>query len=320
MSAEPAIILVAPQLAENIGTAARAMANFGLADLRLVNPRDGWPSEKARAAASGADHVIDGARVFRPVAEAIADLGFVYATTARPREVAKAVAGPREAAAASRAHSPAAGGVGVLFGRERTGLTNEEMSLADAILTLPVDPGFSSLNIAQAVLIVAYEWRLVGLARGRGAAVRRRRSRRRRRAKQLIGMFEHLERALDDAGFFRPPEQRPHMVARLRAMLQRAGLTEQEVRTLRGMIAALERRPTRPRELADGTETTERGKRVTRLLVFDSGIGGLSVAREIRRGAAGGRDRLCRRRRRLSLRRLGGGGADRARRRRSSAA
>ncbi len=155
----PVIVPVAPQLAENIGTAARAMANFGLSELRLVAPREGWPNDKARAAASRADAVIDGARVYGRIEEAVGDLGFVYAATARARDVAKPVVGPGEAA--RRARELAAGGVrvGVLFGRERAGLTNEEVSLADDILTYPVNPEFSSLNIAQAVLLLAYEWR-----------------------------------------------------------------------------------------------------------------------------------------------------------------
>ncbi len=254
----PAIVLVAPQLADNIGTAARAMANFGLSDLRLVAPRAGWPNEKARAAASGADHVVDAARVYESLPDAVADLTFVYATTARAREVAKAVVGPHDAAREARRR--AGHGVGILFGRERSGLTNEEVSLADAILTFPVDPGFSSLNIAQAVLLVAYEWRLSGLAaeaKGLPFAAALEPAPR----AELIGMFEHLERALDDVGFFRPPERKPHLSLAIRAMFQRAGLTEQEVRTLRGMIAALERRPTRPHMLPDGTQSTERSGR-----------------------------------------------------------
>ena len=256
-SGQPAIVLVAPQLAENVGTAARAMANFGLTDLRLVAPREGWPNDKGRAAASGADHVVDRVRVFDTLAEAIGGLSFVYATTARAREVSKAVVGPHEAAAGARAR--VAGGVGFLFGRERSGLTNEEISLADAILTFPVDPAFSSLNIAQAVLIIAYEWRLSGLA-GMAEGLPFAASIEAAPRAELIGMFEHLERALDDAGFFRPPERKPHLSLAIRAMFQRAGLTEQEVRTLRGMIAALERRPTRPHVLPDGTDSTERGK------------------------------------------------------------
>ena len=254
----PVIVLVAPQLAENIGTAARAMANFGLSELRLVAPREGWPNDKARAAASRADAVIDGARVYGRIEEAVGDLGFVYAATARARDVAKPVVGPGEAA--RQARELAAGGVrvGVLFGRERAGLTNEEVSLADDILTYPVNPEFSSLNIAQAVLLLAYEWRR-SAEEGPAAdllfddpveppAPKR----------DLIGMFEHLEGALDTAGFFRPPERRPSMVRALRAMLQRARLSEQEVRTFRGVIAAFQRRPTRPRTLPDGQTTTER--------------------------------------------------------------
>jgi tRNA/rRNA methyltransferase len=256
-SPQPAIVLVAPQLAENVGTAARAMANFGLADLRLVTPREGWPNDKARSAASGADHVIDRVRVFDTLSSAIADLTYVYATTARSREVSKVVVGPREAAAQARSHRQ---GTGFLFGRERSGLTNEEISLADAIVTFPVDPGFSSLNIAQAVLLVSYEWRLaafmdevVALPFGSEIEPAPR--------EQLIAMFEHLERALDDVGFFRPPERRPSLTIAVRAMLQRAGLTEQEVRTLRGIIAALERRPTRPHALPDGETSTERSRK-----------------------------------------------------------
>ena len=156
---------VAPQLGENIGTAARAMANFGLADLRLVNPREGWPNDKARAAASGADHVLDGvARLRDRSAEAIADLGFVYATTARARDVAKPVIGPARRRRSSARSPPAGSRAGILFGRERIGLNNEELSLADEIVTFPVDPAFASLNIAQAVLLFAYEWRLAGFA------------------------------------------------------------------------------------------------------------------------------------------------------------
>ena len=255
---QPAVILVEPQLAENIGAAARAMANFGLTDLRLVSPRDGWPSDKARAAASRADRVIDAARVFPTLAAAVADLSVLYAATARAREVAKAVVGPRQAAEDCRAEIASGARVGVLYGRERWGLTNEEVSLADRILTLPVDPDFSSLNVAQAVLVFAYEWRLSGLAEA--AALPFDGDVAPPAAKADLGhLFAHLESALDAAGFFRPPEKRQHMVLALRAMLQRAGLTDQEVRTLRGAIAALERRPTRPHRRADGSMTTERG-------------------------------------------------------------
>src|SRR5689334_15533307 len=154
----PVIILVEPQLGENIGTAARAMANFGLTEMRIVNPRESFPNEKARAAASGADEVIDGARVYPTLEAAVSDLGFIFATTARVRELAMEVTGPRRAATRLRELCEEGSATGVLFGRERTGLTNDELSLADAILTLPVDPKHASLNVAQAVLIVAYEW------------------------------------------------------------------------------------------------------------------------------------------------------------------
>ena len=257
--AGPAIILVEPQLGENIGTAARAMANFGLTDLRVVNPREGWPSERAVAAASHAP-VIDGVRVFATVAEAIADLRFVYATTAREREVGKAVVGPRAAAEHGRRLAGDGLAVGVLFGRERIGLTNDEVSLANEILTLPVDPAFASLNVAQAVLIVAYEWRRAQLATEEGGLPFVRPAEPTAPKEDLMHLFDHLEGALDAAGFFRPPEKRAHMIEAIRNMLQRARLTEQEVRTLRGVIAALERRPTRPRALPDGTVTTERGR------------------------------------------------------------
>jgi len=242
----PAIILVEPQLGENVGTAARAMANFGLLDLRLVTPRDGWPNERARAAASRADHVIDRVRVFDSVEAAIADLGFVYATTARQRDLAKDVAGPRKAAARLIEFGGETN-AGVLFGRERSGLTNDQVALADDILTLPVDPNFSSLNIAQAVLVIAYEWRLAVLgAEDAGMPFAGPGADELAAKEDLVRFFEHFEGALDSVDFFRPPEKRPHMVRALRTLFQRARLSEQEVRTLRGVIAALEGRATRP--------------------------------------------------------------------------
>ena len=242
----PAIILCEPQLGENIGTTARAMANFGLWDLRLVNPRDGWPNEKAVAAASRADHVIERVRVYPSTEAAIADLSLVYATTARRRDLQKPVLGPEEASQRVIAHiETGAGGAGTLFGRERWGLYNEEVALADAIVTLPVEAAFASLNIAQAVLIMAYEWRrqtdlgnrllfseTVAEPATKG---------------ELLSLFEHLERALDEAGFFTAPDKRPHVVNNLRAMLSRGTLSGQEVRTLHGVISAIERKHERPK-------------------------------------------------------------------------
>ena len=259
----PAVILVEPQLGENIGTAARAMANFGLRDLRIVNPRDGWPNESARRAASRADHVFDRIRVFETVEAAIADLGYLIATTARPREIVKEVHGPAAASLILRGQAEAGVASGMLFGRERIGLTNEEISLADAIVTLPVDPEFASLNIAQAVLILGYEWRRSGLATEEdGLRFRTPTPSRPATKEELVGLFEHLEGALEAVTFFRPPEKKPVVVQTLRAMLAKASFTEQDIRTLRGVIAALENRPTRPRRRADGSLTTSRAEEV----------------------------------------------------------
>jgi tRNA/rRNA methyltransferase len=233
----PAIILVEPQLGENIGTAARAMMNCGLDDLRLVRPRDGWPSAKAVAAASGADVVLDKARLFADVPAALADLVHVYATTARDRGFVRRVVTPRQAAAEMRAQLAAGEGCGVLFGPERTGLLNDDIALADTVLTVPLNPGFSSLNLAQAVLIVGYEWFAAGAA-APSEILRRGGSRPATKA-QLLNFFEHLEAALVRSGFLRHPESRPGMVRNLRSLFQRAHCTEQEVRTLHGVVTAL---------------------------------------------------------------------------------
>lgn len=236
----PAIVLVRPQLGENIGTAARAMLNFGLSDLRLVAPRDGWPSERARAAASGADLVIDRARLFADSKEAVADLDFVIATTARARDMVKPVLTPAAAAAKLREAIAAGGRAGVMFGPERTGLENDEVVLADALVMVPVNPAFASLNLAQAVLLIGYEW---FKASDRTAAERIDYLQTRPATKEeLLGFFEHLEGELDRFGFLKPPEKRPSMVRNLRNLFQRAGLTEQEVRTMRGVVASLTRR------------------------------------------------------------------------------
>lgn len=236
----PAVILVQPQLGENIGTASRAMLNFGLSDLRLVSPRDGWPSERARAAASGADIVIDGARLCARTEEAVADLDYVIATTARTRDMVKPVLTPETAAAKLREVIGGGGRAGVLFGPERTGLTNDDVALADAVLMVPVNPAFASLNLAQAVLLIGYEWFKAGDATP-AERIDYLQSRPANK-EELLGFFEHLERELDRFGFLKPPEKRPSMVRNLRNMFQRAALTEQEVRTLRGVVAALTRR------------------------------------------------------------------------------
>jgi tRNA/rRNA methyltransferase len=248
-AAMPAIILVKPQLGENIGFAARAMANFGLTDLRLVAPRDGWPNDKARAAAAGAAALVDQATVYASVAEAIGGLNFVLASTARPREMVKPVLSAESAAAELRRRGAGAERTGVLFGPERSGLDNDTIALADAILTAPVNPDFASLSLPQAVLLFGYEWfkanaAAPSLGRATGSdgpaaeglsfpgtrlAVRA----------ELLALFEHLEGELDRAGFLYPAEKRPSMVRAIRNMFHRMSATEQDVRTWRGIVAAL---------------------------------------------------------------------------------
>ncbi len=234
----PVVILVAPQLGENIGTAARAMLNCGLTGLRLVRPRDAWPNPKARAAAAGADAVIDGAQVHDTLEEAIADLQHVYATTVRPRGMVKRVLTPRAAAAEMRGRVAAGARVGVLFGPERAGLENDDVALAEAVITVPLNPAFASLNLAQAVLVVAYEWFQSGSgepprALDYGPTARA------ARQDALLRLYAHLEQELDAADFFTVPDKRPSMVRNIRAILARADLSDQEVRTLHGIVTAL---------------------------------------------------------------------------------
>jgi len=249
--AGPAIILVEPQLGENIGAAARAMANFGLRELRLVKPRDGWPNDAARASATLAVDIIDGAALYESFADAIADLNYIAGTTARSRFLAKPVLAPDGAAAALFERHQAGLRCGILFGRERTGLENAEVAVADVIVTAPVDPEFASLNLAQSVLLFAYEWRKCvnpgSLGRQlpdapQGAGQRFKASRPAER-NELLGFFEHLERELDHCGFLFPPEKRDTMVNNIRTMFTRMAPTEQEVRTLRGIIKNLRRGP-----------------------------------------------------------------------------
>ncbi|MDR3499185.1 MAG: RNA methyltransferase [Parvibaculum sp.] len=238
--ATPAIVLVAPQLGENVGTAARAMLNFGLTELRLVSPRDGWPNPRARSAASGADIVIDGAKLYDESTAAVADLDYVIATTARPRDMVKPIFTPETAATKLREVIAGGGKAGILFGPERTGLTNDDVVLADAVLMVPVNPAFASLNLAQAVLLIGHEW---FKAADRTPAERVEYQATRPATKEeLLGFFEHLEGELDRFGFLKPPEKRPSMIRNIRNLFQRAGMTEQEVRTFRGIVAALSRR------------------------------------------------------------------------------
>ena len=236
----PSIVLVRPQLAVNIGMAARAMANFGLSDLRLVAPKVGGPRSSAMkkgayAAASGAVYIIEGAQVFDTVEEAIADRRYVWATTARERGQGKRVAGPDTALSeiAARTKEQHA----ILFGPERTGLENDEVALADAIITFPVNPAYASLNLAQAVLLTGYEWmratagtapRFINPVRSPPAP-----------REMVLSFFDYLEGALDANGFFRPLGKAPVMRRNLRNIFHRIGLTEQDVRTLRGAMVRL---------------------------------------------------------------------------------
>jgi len=262
----PVIILVEPQMGENIGMVARAMANFGLAELRLVNPRDGWPNDKAAAAASKADHVIAATKVYETLEQAIADLNFVYATTARERDGYKPVRAPVEATTTLRRKFMNGERTGILFGRERWGLTNEEVALADEIVTFPVNPAFASLNIAQAVLLMSYEWMKSGME-DLSAVPFQATGQRPSTKEQLFGLFDHLEEALDARGYFHPVGKKPKMVDNLRAVLSRQAFTEQEISVLRGVISSLDRfsrksprgsgKPAKPEEAPDDDSNAE---------------------------------------------------------------
>ena len=231
-SPPPIIVLVRPQLGENIGKAARAMLNFGLTEMRLVTPRDGWPNPSAGPAASGADVVIERAQVYDSVAAAVADCAHVYATTVRKRGVTKPVLTPEAAAAAIQA---APGRSAVLFGPERSGLETDDVALARDIITVPINPEFGSLNLAQAVILVTYEW-----------------SKRQTLAQppetdlpppapqeELDGMIAQLDVMLTKAGFFFPPDRIPTIKRTLRTLLTKPGWSSQEVRTMRGVLSAL---------------------------------------------------------------------------------
>ena len=233
----PIVVLVEPQLGENIGAAARAMANFGLSQLRLVNPRQGWPNDKARMMATGAGRVVDAAALYPNLAEAIADCSLVLATTARAHDQAKPVVGPAEAAGLMAPRIAAGENVAILFGRERNGLENDEVALADAILTLPVNPAFASLNLAQAVVIVAYEW--FKLADGGKLPFGKPNKSAPAPKQQLLAFFEAIERELEKVEFFRPPDKRETMQINLRNIFTRMQPTQQDIQTLHGVIMAI---------------------------------------------------------------------------------
>lgn len=253
----PIAVLVNPQLGENIGTAARAMANFGLHELRLVDPRDGWPNAKALTSSSGANWIIENAAVHATLPEALKDVNYVYATTARPRGMVKEVITPEQAGHDMRLRVGRGERVAILFGRERTGLDNDEISMADVIVTAPVNPAFASINIAQAVLLMGYEWykdqaetlgqQTPELPALEGPGLQTPDTRLATK-EELFGFFDHIERELDVAGFFKTEDKKPGMMRNIRNLFARAALTEQEVRSLRGIISSLTRAHERRRE------------------------------------------------------------------------
>ncbi len=254
----PAVVLVRPQLAVNVGTAARAMANFGLSDLRLVRPKGGWPpegayAEVAEAAASGAANLLERARVFETLEAAVADLNFLWATTARERGQGKRVLLPEAAMRETAAGLDQAERHGILFGPERTGLINDEVAIADAIVTFPVSPAYGSLNLAQAVLLMGYEWHQAGEAATVSLTPIERSPRARR--EDVLSFFEYLEAELTGAGYFRPDDKQPVMRRNLRNIFHRMELSEQDVRTLRGAMV----------RLVDGRRSADRPPRRRRL-------------------------------------------------------
>jgi tRNA/rRNA methyltransferase len=236
--AGPIVILVEPQLGENIGMAARAMGNFGLSRLRIVNPRDGWPNVHAKRAASGADHILDQATLFDTVEQAVADCTLLFATTARAHDQAKPVVAPEAAAREIVAQIEAgAGEVGILFGRERYGLQNEEVALANRIVTFPVNPGFASLNLAQAVLLMGYEWFKLSTAGALPFAMPERSEPASQH--QMQAFFDNLVRELDKVEFLRPAEKRETMLVNLRNIFTRMDPTKQDMHTLHGVVMAI---------------------------------------------------------------------------------
>jgi tRNA/rRNA methyltransferase len=233
---QPVFVLVAPQMGENIGAAARGMWNFGLDRMRLVAPRDGWPNPRADAMASGAGRVLARAEVAASLEEACADLGHVFATTARERAMTKLVLTPEQAMAEARAMIDGGERVGFLFGPERAGLANADVVRANAIVSVPVNPAYGSLNLAQCVLLLAYEWRRAG---GTVAAEYRLGEARLASGEEVDRFLRHLVERLDAVGFFFPPEKRESMTASLGNLFRRAPLTDADVRTLHGVVRAL---------------------------------------------------------------------------------
>ena len=233
----PLVILVEPQLGENIGMCARAMGNFGLSRLRIVNPRDGWPNTAAQRAAAGADHILEQAELFDTVPAAVADCSLVFATTARAHDQAKPVVGPDQAAREIVVEIAAKGTAAIMFGRERYGLQNEEVALANRIITFPVNPAFASLNLAQAVLLAGYEWFKLSTQNELPFGMPERSER--ASSHQMQVFFDNLVNELDKVEFLRPPEKREVMLVNLRNIFARMEPTKQDMHTLHGVVMAI---------------------------------------------------------------------------------
>ena len=282
----PVVILVEPQLGENIGAAARAMANFGLSRMRLVKPRQAWPNDKAHMMAAGADNILEGAVLYDTLEAAIADCTFVLATTARAHDQAKPVVSAAEAASQMAPRIAADETVAIVFGRERNGLENDEVALADCIVTLPVNPAFASLNLAQAVVIVAYEW--FKLATGERLPFAMPQKSVPAPKQQLLAFFASLERELEKVEFFRPPDKRETMQINLRNIFARMQPTQQDIQTLHGVITSIAEGRKGPARggVLDGAEAE-----MLRALLAEHGAG--RVPKE--RGPVRGLARLLRR-------------------------
>src|SRR6202163_1793217 len=278
----PVVILVEPQLGENIGMAARAMGNFALTRLRIVNPRDGWPNISAQRAAAGADHILDHAELFDTVEQAVADCTLLFATTARAHDQAKPVVAPEAAAREIVAQIGRGGGeVGILFGRERYGLQNEEVALANRIITSPVNPRFASLNLAQAVLLIGYEWFKLSTAGALPFAMPERSEPASQH--QMQAFFDNLVRELDKVEFLRPAEKRETMLVNLRNIFSRMDPTKQDMHTLHGVVMAIAEGRKGPAKggVLDGEQATR-----LRALLAEHGQGALPSESGTVRGLA----------------------------------
>jgi tRNA/rRNA methyltransferase len=278
----PVVILVEPQLGENIGMAARAMGNFALSRLRIVKPRDGWPNVAAQRAAAGADHILERVELFDTAEQAAADCTLLFATTARAHDQAKPVVGPDVAATEMVGQIKSGGTVGILFGRERAGLLNEEVGLANRIITFPVNPGFASLNLAQAVLLVGYEWFKLSTAGALPFAMPERSEP--ASQYQIQAFFDNLVRELDKVEFLRPAEKRETMLVNLRNIFTRMEPTKQDMHTLHGVVMAIAEGRKGPAKggVLDGEQAT----RLRALLAEHGQRGGATPAEGTVRGLA----------------------------------